>query len=311
MNPASLNDFPEELTTTKTEATSAPKPDTEKKSKQRTHMAHFLPHERVDKAKHTPVLKNLVVRSGFGKTSVTTDQMEEGLPTQTASLIANFLVETGFAIKEDRKYRPTLACIEYVKSNLDPAKARTALRGIIDQTWFASTVRDVLAIEGKATEERLINEMAYAAEVLDPKPKRRAFVFLLDYLTETGIIVRDESGAYTLGEGAAAMPEMPVPPVESYPAAVTPSVRAAPSTAQALPPGPSTRPPVAAPLVAAPVAPAGSDEMMHLRWPGLYDTWVKPDLKAVQRLKRALDDLEEQLEEDAAANGPQPNDTEG
>lgn len=264
-------------------------PAAKKKNIVRVHAVRSLPSERYPFEAHFPALKNAVSRSKFGEVAIDSEAIEDGLKKQSAVLNMNFFVDTGFLIKDKRKYLPSPEMIKFVKLlNIDEVKARAHLRTMIENAWFVETIRNHLLLTPQSTEDALIKELALAAEVSDPVMKERALRNLVDYTAWIGVIQRD-NGVVTLAADAQS-------PAEAYYGASAPSQTPVMNT-----PTPSGSdhqrhaqvPPAQPPHVPsrAPTLTGVDATWLHREWPGYYTLSVKPDLKAVRILEAALIEL--------------------
>lgn len=274
------------------------KAEADKKSKARVYTEFALPSERVDKDKHMPLLKNAVALSQFGKVPVTAEQMEQGVSAQAARLTVNFFVEVGLLSKTDRKYLPTQACIDLVRAYAlgDVQKARTVLRGLLAPTWFAEGVLARLAVDRRAPEGLLVNQLAVTAGVIDEKDqktKARSFRILLAYLIDAGLIAK-EGEEYVLVEESGNTPDLTTPQGQATLGTFTPpspqmvSVPVVqPSVQTATPARPVSNAPTPQPTPMQP-APEG---WLSRSTPGFYELRVKPDPRALRMLEAVLAEL--------------------
>lgn len=254
---------------------------------QRVPTLKTLPTERFGWDVHLAVLKNTVFRSRFGEQAIGWEQIEDGLRSQAASLSVSFLTDSGFLVKEKRKYRPTPECVSFVRlHSVDENRARAVFREIVQKTWFAATATNYLQLHGTVGEEALIREFAVAAGVADLQSKERAFRILVDYLAFAGILERDGK-QLKLGRSdqQIQLPQLQAPP----PTQIDPNSSRPPSS---WPSGSAAGGPQRLESNAAPLA----ENAVHRNWPGTYDLWVVPDERALRLLESAIRELRAALE---------------
>lgn len=202
---------------------------------------HPLPSERVAWAKHFPLLENAAIRSGFGKQPLDSEDIEQGVGSQAASLNVQFFTDVGLLSKNKRQFLPTEACIKFVKmKGLDEPRAKVALREVIARSWFAEAASNALSLRKTMPQEALMRELAIACEVSDFKAKIASFRILIEYLVYTDIVQRDGDNILLAQSMAGA------------PATNAPTPRANPSTGA--PPEVESRVNAPAPPVARPLA---------------------------------------------------------
>lgn len=197
----------------------------------RTYSKHVLPSNRHPFSVHFEVLKRFVTQTRNGAEGMPASKIEgNGIQVQAASMNVRFMRSIGLLTVTDRGlYIPTPEAIRFVRArSVGDDRARPVLASLLSTTWFADLAQRLLNTQPVMAEDRLLGELALAAET-DKTKEEPALRVVLDYLIYAGIVNRDERGL-TLGSGpgaaapshaleAGASPEFVPGPVMAGPAA--------------------------------------------------------------------------------------------
>jgi hypothetical protein len=200
---------------TETSTTTTPERNMVRKSKAPS--KYDLPSERFGMNTHFAVLRRMMAATGNGAEAVPAPNAEgNGVPIQAASLNAAFLTDVGLLASPMRgMYKPTPAAVKLMAmKSISDDRARPVLRELIGESWFAVAAKAGLGAKPQMTEKELLGDIAsYAAT--DFEKKGKAIGVLLEYLLYAGIVVRNEDGTYSAGNGSApaSPPDMTGSPV--------------------------------------------------------------------------------------------------
>jgi len=242
-----------------------------------------LPSERYGMATHFAVLRRFLAATSNGTDPVAAVRVEgQGVPKQSAVLNAGFLTDIGLLVRTaPGMYKPTPAALELATAkSVGDDRARPVLNRIISNSWFADSARSSLAAKPTMTEKELLGDLSVVTQT-DFSKKQGALAVILEYLVFAGIVVRNEDGSYSLGNGN------------------SPSVPTGPSSTSTYPsptggPGPGVSAQSASPT---PIDPAvwetvsTNDFFVRVRVSAEAIDDLKEHLKIVEkRIRRALED---------------------
>src|SRR5260221_3271111 len=177
-----------------------------------------LPTDRINIPKQFEIVRAFAAVSGPERRPVSNKQASEvvGITAETLSLGNTFLVEIGVLEKPETGLVPSAEALAFkTASEMGEERPESRLSGLIRKSWFFDAIRPKLEFQSM-TESAVVTELAISvhAEKAD-LPRVRA---LIDYLSITGVVTR-ENGTVTLVRAGQPPPPPPNPNMtKPYPA---------------------------------------------------------------------------------------------
>jgi len=158
-----------------------------------------LPTDRLKFDAQVDALKAIATASGYGKESVSAEDIAPylGIATATAGLNNAFFLDSGLIVRESKgRYKPTEAVNTFARDHgFNPQRAAHGLADTLSRTWYFQTVLRRLDM-GKTTRNAMIEALARAAGASSDHQVQLSA--LLSWLEFAGLISTDNGDVRVL-----------------------------------------------------------------------------------------------------------------